>query len=300
MQERVARAGDRATFEAKPKVGAHVRRRGEDLARGAVAIARGMRLRPSHMALAATCDRAWLDVARRPLVTIVSTGDELRLPGTAAGAGRDTTIPESNGVALRAMAERAGATARIAPIVRDDRASTERAFALALEGCDVLVTVAGVSVGDHDWVRPALETTGVTLDLWRVAIKPGKPVLLGRRGRSIVIGLPGNPASAMITFALFGLPLLRAMQGDRAPVAPLRQARCVGFTRAEAGRTELVRVTLARGEGGEAWAAPAPNQASGASSSLAHADALLRVPADVARIEHGEVCDVQLLDELGL
>jgi molybdopterin molybdotransferase len=300
MQERVARAGERATFDAKPKPGAHIRRRGEDLARGAVAIERGTRLRPAHVGLAATCDRAWVDVARRPLVTVVSTGDELRSPGTAASVGRETSIPESNGVALRAMAERAGAAARIAPIVPDDREATERAIAVALDGCDVLVTVGGVSVGDHDWVRPALEGTGVTLDFWKVAIKPGKPLVLGRRGRSIVVGLPGNPASAMITFALFGLPLLRAMQGDRAPVAPRRTARCAGFTRAEGGRTEFVRVALAQGDDGETWASPLANQASGATASLARADALLRVPAEATQIARGEACQVILLGELGL
>ena len=300
MQERVARTGERATFEARPREGAHIRRRGEDLARGAVAIAQGTRLRPAHVGLAATCDRAWVEVARRPLVTILSTGDELRAPGTVAGPGRETSIPESNGVALRAMAERAGASGRVAPIVPDDRAATERALAVALEGTDVLVTVGGVSVGDHDWVRPALEGTGVALDFWKVAIKPGKPLVLGRRGRTIVVGLPGNPASAMITFALFGVPLLRAMQGDRAPVAPRRPARCAGgFTRAEGGRTEFVRVTLSRGDDGETWAAPLANQASGATSSLAQADALLRVPAEATRIPPGAPCDVLLLEELG-
>jgi molybdopterin molybdotransferase len=297
MQERAARDGTNVTLDAKPKPGAHIRRRGEDLARGAVALTRGTRLRPAHVALAATCDRAWLEVARRPLVTLVSTGDELRAPGTPGGAA---SIPESNGLALAAMAEGAGCIARVAPIVKDDRAATERAIDGALGGSDVVVTVGGVSVGDHDWVRPALEGLGVTLDFWKVAIKPGKPLLLGRRGRAVVIGLPGNPASAMITFALFGLPLLRAMQGDRAPVATRGRARTSGFSRAEPGRTELVRVTLTRAEDGETWATPATNQASGASSSLAHADALMIVPAEVTRLAKGDACEVVRLDALGL
>jgi molybdopterin molybdotransferase len=297
MQERVTRTGDQATFDAKPKAGAHIRRRGEDLASGAVALAKGTRLRAAHVGLAATCDRAWLEVARRPLVTIISTGDELRPPGSGRADG--SSIPESNGVALRAMAERAGAVARVGPIAADDRAATARAFAKALEGCDVLVTVGGVSVGDHDWVRPALEESAVVLDFWKVAIKPGKPLLLGRRGRSIVVGLPGNPASAMITFALIGVPLLRALQGDRAPVASSRRVRCAGFARSEPGRMEFVRATLARDGAGETWATPATNQASGATSSLAHADALLRVPADVTSIARGEPCEVQLLEDLG-
>jgi molybdopterin molybdotransferase len=297
MQERVARVGDRATFDARPWSMAHVRRRGEDLARGDVAVARGTRLRPAHVALLAMCDRAWAAVARRPLVTFLSTGDELRPPGTPGPRG---SIPESNGVALRAMAERVGAIARVAPIVEDDPQATERAIAGALEGCDVLVTVGGVSVGDHDWVRPALEATGVSLDFWKVAMKPGKPIVLGRRGRTIVIGLPGNPASAMVTFALFGLPLLRALQGDLAPAPPRRRAKCgATFTRAEAGRTEFLRASIERAGDGEAWVTPLANQASGAASSMAQADALLVVPQAATRIAQGDACDVLLLEELG-
>jgi molybdopterin molybdotransferase len=300
IQEHVTRSGERATFEARPKVGAHIRRRGEDLARGAVAVAKGTRLRAAHVALAATCDRAWVDVARRPVVTILSTGDELRAPGTRAEDGGGTSIPESNGVALQMMSARAGAIARVAPIVPDDRAATERAIATAMDGCDVLVTVGGVGAGDHDWIHPALERNGVTLEVSRVAMKPGKPIVLGRNGRSIVLGLPGNPASAMITFALLGVPLLRALQGDVAPLAPRRRARCAGgIARAEAGRTELVRVRVSRGADGETWATPARNQASGATSSLADSDALLVVPDSATRIADGEPCDLFYLEDLG-
>jgi molybdopterin molybdotransferase len=297
MQERVTRDGDRARFDERPKPGANVRRRGEDLARGAIALSRGTRLRPAQLGLAATCDRAWLSVARRPLVTILATGDELRPPGGAPAPG---TIPESNGIALRAMCEAAGAIARVAPTASDERAATERAIADALEGCDVLVTVGGVSVGEHDWVRPALEANGVALDFWKVAIKPGKPIALGRRGRSIVVGLPGNPASALITFALFGAPILRAMQGDRTPSAPRRRARFGREVTREPGRTEFVRAALERGDDGELWATPLPNQASGAGTSLAACDALLCVPADATRITRGDPCDVMLVSELGV
>jgi molybdopterin molybdotransferase len=297
MQEKVARVGDRATFDAKPKAGAHVRRRGEDLARGAVAVTRGTRLRPRHVGLLATCDRAWAVVARRPVVTLLSTGDELRPPGMPGARG---SIPESNGLALRAMAEGAGAIARIAPIVGDDRAATERAMEAALAGSDVLVTVGGVSVGEHDWVRPALEASGVALDFWKVAMKPGKPLVLGRRGRQVVVGLPGNPASAMVTFALFGLPLLRAMQGDVAPTAPRRRALCAAaFVRAEAGRAEFVRASIVRRADGETTVTPLGNQASGATSSMAAADALLCVPETETRIAPDEPCEIILLHELG-
>jgi molybdopterin molybdotransferase len=297
MQERVTREADRATFDARPKPGANIRLRGEDLARGATAVPRGTRLRAAHLGMAAMCDRAWLEVARRPHVTILATGDELRAPG---GGGAPGTIPESNGVALKAMAQGAGAVARIAPTASDERQATEDAVAAALEGTDVLVTVGGVSVGDHDWVRPALEACGCTLDFWKVAIKPGKPIALGRRGRTLVVGLPGNPSSAMITFALFGLPLIRALQGDRAPVAPRRPARAGADIVREAGRTEFLRAALLRDVSGETWATPLGNQASGAGTSLAAAEALLVIPAEATRVARGELCDVLLTHELGV
>jgi molybdopterin molybdotransferase len=297
MQENVTRSGDRATFDVRPRAAHHIRRRGEDLSRGAVAIARGTRMRPAHAGLAAACDRAWIDVARRPIVTILTTGDELRAPGTAAVAG---TIPESNGIALRAMAERAGAMARIAPIVRDDRLATEHAITSALDGCDVLVTVGGVSVGDHDWVRPGFEAASVTLDFWKVAMKPGKPIAVGRRGRTVALGLPGNPSSAMITFALLGVPLLRAMQGDSAPVALPRAARLgAAFSRVEAGRAEFLRATLGRSDDGSIVVTPVVNQASGAASSMAEAHALLCVATATTQLARGDLCDVLLIEELG-
>lgn len=299
MQEKVTREGDEATLADRPRPGQNIRRRGEDLAAGSIALAKGTRLRPSHLSLAAALDRAEIAVAERPVVAILATGDELRRPGTARAPG---TIAESNTVALRAMARRAGATARALPFVRDDRVATEQAFAAALDEADVVVTVGGVSVGDHDLVRPALEAVGVTLDFWRVAIKPGKPLAIGRKARRgrrdvIVVGLPGNPSSAMITFALFGVPLLRAMQGDARPVAEARRARITRAYKHEPGRLELARATVAHGPSGMS-VTPLDNQSSGAVTTMAHADAILRVPLESAGIAAGDEVDVLLMDDL--
>ncbi len=296
MQEKVERDGNRATFDARPRPGQHVRRRGEDLAREALAVASGTRLRPVHLAMAAAADRAWLQVARRPVVTILGTGDELRAPGSAASPD---TIPESNAVALRAMARAAGAIARVASSVKDDRDATALAFEHALRGTDLLVTIGGVSVGEHDFVRPALEAIGVTLDFWKVAMKPGKPLVVGRRGDAIVLGLPGNPASAMVTFALFGVPLLRAMQGDGQPVTPVIPARLARAVAHEPGRTAFVRAAL-RQDAGTLWVSPLPNQASGAVTSMAAAEALLRVPAESSGLDEGSLVEVLVARELGL
>jgi molybdopterin molybdotransferase len=289
MQEHVERAGDTATFTLRPKDGEYIRRRGEDLVHGAIALAPGTRLRPSHIALAAACDRAWLAVARRPTVSILGTGDEPREAGT---------IPDSNSVALRAMALGAGANARVFHPARDDRDTMTRAFEGALRGSDLLVTIGGVSVGDHDLVRPVLEALGAEIDFWKVAIKPGKPLLVGRRGDTIILGLPGNPASAMVTFALFGVPLLRTLQGDSRPLATPMRARASQGIPHSPGRFEFVRVTVAR-DGGEWLFTPVANQASGATVSMARADGLACVAAERRDVLAGESVDVLWLDELG-
>lgn len=300
MQENVTRDGDVAVMTARPRAGQNIRRRGEDLAAGAIAIAKGTRVRPGHLALAAALDRARIPVTRRPEVAILATGDELRRPGTDAVPG---SIPESNTVALRAMAARAGARPRALPFVRDERAAVERAFAAALDAADVVVTVGGVSVGDHDLVRPALEAVGVELEFWRVALKPGKPLAVGRFARpgrrdAIVLGLPGNPASAMITFAAFGLPLLRAIQGDARPLAVPRRARMVRAHAHNPGRLELARAAVSHGEGAELLVTTLANQASGAVTSMADADALVVIPEEANGVPAGAEVDALLVSDL--
>jgi molybdopterin molybdotransferase len=295
MQEDAAREGDHVAFATRPAPWANVRRRAEDLAAGATAIPRGTTLAPRHLALAATCDRAWLEVARRPIVAIVGTGDELRAPGTPDRPG---SIPESNAGAVRAMAIAAGAIARVAPFAKDTRPEVERALDEALRAADVLVTIGGVSVGDHDVVRPALEAIGCSIELYKVAIRPGKPLTLGRRGASITLGLPGNPASAMVTFALFGVPLLRALQGAVRPVAAPLPAVLASDVRHAPGRASFLRATLTV-EGGRLVASPLANQASGAVTTMAWADALAVVPAAAEQLRAGDAIDVYPLGELG-
>jgi molybdopterin molybdotransferase len=287
MQEVAPREGAAIRLDARPTLGQHIRRAGDDLKAGAVALAAGQRLSAGAIALAAMLDRPELIVARRPRVAILCTGDELRAPGDAP---RPASIPESNSAPLAALAQQAGAEVRVAPIAADDPEATRQAIEDALAGSDVLLTVGGVSVGDRDVVRPALERAGVRLDFWKVAIKPGKPLAVGSRPGAVVLGLPGNPASAIVTFALFGGPLLRAMQGDARPQAPWLPARLDARRKRSADRHELVRARL-RVEDGALVAAAHDNQSSGAATSLASSDGLARIAPGDGALEAGAPVD---------
>jgi molybdopterin molybdotransferase len=287
MQENAIREGDALRFGVRPILGQHIRRAGEDLARDSIAVAAGSRLTPGALALAAMLDQGELVVARRPNVTILCTGDELR----SAGSERlPASIPESNSAALAALARQAGASVRVAPIVRDEPNATRRAIEQALDGADVLLTVGGVSVGDHDVVRGALEHAGVVLDFWKVAIKPGKPLAVGKSARTHVLGLPGNPASALVTFLMFGMPLLRVMQGDARPLAMKLAARLATPRKRSPDRLDMVRATL-RADGDLPVADVHDNQASGSATSLAHSDGVALLEPGNGRLEEGVIVD---------
>ncbi len=279
----------RVEFSWVVKAGQHVRRRGEDLAEGALALEAGMLLGAYHVSLAAALDRPELLVARRPRVTIVGTGDELRAPGEP---GPVTSIPESNGLGIAVLAESAGARVQLPPRIADDAATLRERLAQALRDTDLLVTIGGVSVGRYDLVRPALEAAGASLDFWKVQIKPGKPLVHGRCGNTRILGLPGNPVSAQLTFSLFGLPLLRALQGQRSPL-PYESAVLLAELRQKPGRLGFYRARWSP-EG----VLPIDNQASGNVLSLAHADALVLVPADSAGYDAGERVQILRLGAL--
>lgn len=290
MQEDTTRESNRVAFRSAPNPGANIRRRGEDLARGDVALCRGTRLNAFRVGLAAALDRAQVSVVRRPRVALLCTGDELRDAGSAARPG---SIPDSNGPSLAALARRTGAEVVRLPRIADELEATRQALRAALAEHDVLLTVGGVSVGDHDVVKQALEAEGVVLDFWKVKIKPGKPLVFGRRGAAWVLGLPGNPVSAQLTLSLFGLPLLRALQGDATPYPkPLRVRLAHGITQ-KPGRLGFYRARL---DGDVAHIHK--NQASGAPTSMAHADALVMVPADSEGLPAGAEAPALRLDEL--
>ncbi|WP_126976745.1 molybdopterin molybdotransferase MoeA [Frigidibacter oleivorans] len=208
LQEDVTRDGDRITLGDRLEAATHIRAPGQDF-RAGEAIRPPRRLRPVDLALAAAMNLPDLRVHRRPEVALIATGDELVMPGEDP---RPDQIVASNSFALAAMAEAAGAAVRMLPIARDSEDSLRHSFALA-EGADVIVTIGGASVGDHDLVGKVAGDLGLDLAFWKIAMRPGKPLMAGRIGGAAMLGLPGNPVSAIVCGHLFLLPLLAALQG---------------------------------------------------------------------------------------
>jgi molybdopterin molybdotransferase len=283
MQEDTTREGTLVRFAKVPRPGDHIRRRGEDMAAEALLLPHGTRITPFHIALLASVEATRVTVTRKPVVTILSTGDELRDAGSPTRPG---SVVDSNGPGLTALVTLCGGTARVLPFARDDLTTTRIALEQALEASDLVLTVGGVSVGDHDVVRAAMEEAGVALDFWKVAIKPGKPLCVGRKGRARVLGLPGNPASAVLNFFLFAAPMLRTMQGDRQVEPTAIAAVLAEDIRHTPGRTEFVRVLLDEAQAPPV-AQPLANQASGAVTSFAWANALAIVPREAGSLTAG-------------
>jgi molybdopterin molybdotransferase len=282
QQEQVRRSGKAAIFRRAAARGHFVRPRGSDVAAGRTAVAAGAPLDPGTIALAAGLGRAELLVHRRPRVAILPTGDELVPVGRVPGPGR---IVETNGHALAAAAQDAGAEATLLPVARDEAASLRSALRAA-RGADVLVTTGGVSVGTRDLVRAALADAGARLDFWRVAMRPGKPFTFGRWEAAAVFGLPGNPASALVTFELYVRPALRALAG-LAGTGRLRVEARLGAAQEKPPELEVyLRVRLRPAPGGLV-AEPLRTQTSGDLSSAAGHDALAVLPAGRARLPRG-------------
>ncbi|MGZ3420355.1 MAG: molybdopterin molybdotransferase MoeA [Polyangiales bacterium] len=284
MQEQTRRDGDTLHLTGTPREGDHIRRRGEDVHEGALAIAQGTVLRAAHVPLLLTFGAIAPHVIRKPVVTVLANGDELREPQDPPRPG---TIVETNGPMIAAMARRDGAEVRVLPIAPDQPEKLRAAIEAALHGADVVFTIGGVSVGDHDLVRPAIEAVGVKLDFWKVALKPGKPLAVGRRGDTHVLGLPGNVVSAAITYALFGGPLIRALSGVAHPLPRTRKAILARDLSHAPGRTELVRATL---DGDRVT--PLASQASGSIVSIGWAECAILVPRESPGFPAGSTVDV--------
>ncbi|MBO9576105.1 MAG: molybdopterin molybdotransferase MoeA [Sphingobium sp.] len=269
----------------------HVRLQGSDFPSGKPLLAAGARLAAPQIALAALAGHGTLPVRARPRVALLSTGDELVAPGAPCPPGK---LPASNSLMLRAMVEAAGATVISDQIIGDDLAAITAAIE-AMRGADIVVTSGGASVGDHDLVRPALERAGGAIDFWRIAMRPGKPLIVGRLGGGIFLGLPGNPVSAMVTGALFLLPLVRHLAGSPDPL-PRPHTLPLGADMPAVGkRAEFVRASI-----GDGAVTPIAFQDSAAMHAAALADALIHRPIGAPAIRAGESVPVFDTAALGL
>ena len=271
--------GDRVRVNAVPAQGQWIRRAGEDITRGAEVLAAGTRLTPAELGLAASIGLGTLQVARRPRVALFSTGDELVMPGDVPPAQmKPGAIYNSNRFFLRAMLLRLGCEVSDLGIVPDRREATVAALGEAAQGHDLILTSGGVSVGEEDHIKPAVERLG-TLQLWQIAMKPGKPFAYGQiphaGGSAHFMGLPGNPVSSFVTFGLLVRPFLLRLQGVR-DVAPKAIAATAGFDWPRADkRREFLRVR----QGADGTLELFPNQSSGVLTSAAWADGVVDNPA---------------------
>jgi molybdopterin molybdotransferase len=273
-QEDVADRGKAIETQADTAVGSNIRDAGEDMQAGTTVLFPGATLGAAELGVAAAAGVGTLIVARRPRVSILCTGDELRAPGTPLGPGE---IHNSNAPMLAALARHCGARADPARRLADDFDATEAGLAQALEHSDVVIVTGGVSVGPHDHVKPALASLGVAKQFWGVSLQPGKPTWFGAQERKLVFGLPGNPVSAVVTFSLFARPALAALQGARHE-RPLDSEAVLGVAvPLSPAREQAVRVRLERSEG-HTIAIPNGPQGSHIVTSLVGAQALALIP----------------------
>lgn len=284
LQEDTVRDGDWIALGERLEKSNHIRPSGQDFKLGDSLSAPRL-LRPADLALIAAMNIPEVPVSCRPAVAILATGDELVMPGEDP---RPDQIVASNNFAIAAMVAAAGGEARMLPIARDSEASLRHAFALA-EGADVIVTIGGASVGDHDHVGRVAQELGLTQNFWKVAMRPGKPLMAGRLGQSVMLGLPGNPVSAIVTAQLFLLPLLAHLQGLPARHAT-RRARLAEPVAANGSRTHYMRARLADGDG-LPTIAPMTSQDSALLTILSEADALLIRPIDGPALDAGATVD---------
>jgi molybdopterin molybdotransferase len=291
-QEDAQLEGATVVLRIAPRPRDHVRPAGEDVGAGDVVLEPGARIGPAELGMLAALGRTLVRVHQRPRVAIVSGGDELVEPDADPSGGR---IASSNAYALAAQCREAGAVPLNLGIARDTPEDLERLLRAGL-AADVLVSSAGVSVGDHDHVRPVLEKLGCRLVFWGVRMKPGYPVVFARREPDgpLVFGLPGNPVSALVTFEQFVRPALRRMAGHAALFRPLVRAVATEDFRKSGDRLHFVRVRLAR-EGERVLAASTGSQSSGVLRSMTLADGLLLLPAETRAIAAGESAWVQVL-----
>jgi molybdopterin molybdotransferase len=299
IQEDVQREGERIRLSAAVPAGDNLRPAGMDFHAGDILIPAGRRLGPRDVALAAAANHTGLTVRRRARVAILATGDELVAPGGTLGPAQ---IVASNNFAVAGLVEAYGGVAIDLGIAIDELKATQAAISRAGEAkADVLVTLGGASVGDYDLVQQALVSSGMELGFWRIAMRPGKPLMHGNIGPMRVLGLPGNPTSSMVCSILFLRPLLRALHGEPEPGAdPSQPGRLAVDLPANGVRQDYMRASLSRNADGILVATPVTAQDSSLVKTMARADGLVVRPPHVAPAKAGDSCRVIPFQGLGV
>jgi molybdopterin molybdotransferase len=288
MQEDCRFEGDRVTIPTGIKRGANRRRAGEDVEAGAVALAAGTRLRPQEVGMAASLGLASLPARTRLKAALFSTGDELLEPGEPSVPGH---IYDSNRYTLAALLAGLGVAVSDLGIMPDREPVIREALRRASQGHDLVVTTGGVSVGEEDHVKSAVQALG-SLHVWRLAIKPGRPIALGQVGRVPFVGLPGNPVAAMVTFLRVVRPLILKLAGARNREPPFYRVRSDFAYRKKSGRREWVRVSMVSDGAGGLKARKFPREGAGILSSMVASDGLAELPEDLTHLEPGAMVDV--------
>jgi molybdopterin molybdotransferase len=299
IQEDVSREGELIRLSAAVPAGDNLRPAGMDFRTGEILIPSGRRLSPRDVSLAAAANHPALAVRRRAKVAILATGDELVSPGGTLGPAQ---IIASNNFAIAGIVEASGGVAIDLGIAIDELGALKAAIGRARDAkVDVLVTLGGASVGDHDLVQKALVSSGMELGFWRIAMRPGKPLMHGNLGPLRVLGLPGNPTSSVVCAILFLRPLLRALHGETDPGAdPSQPARLAVDAPANGVRQDYMRASLSHSADGFRLATPVANQDSSLVKTMARADGLIVRPPNAPPAKAGDPCRVIPCDELGV
>jgi molybdopterin molybdotransferase len=294
IQEDTKADGPRITILEAPRVGRHIRKAGLDFSAGDTPLAAGRTLTTRDVALAAAMNHPWLSVYRKPRVAILSTGDELVMPGEPVGRNQ---IVSSSGIAVAALVRGWGGEPTVFDIARDDAKLIESRIEAGAQH-DLLITLGGASVGDHDLVQAALKAQRFDMDFWKIAMRPGKPLMFAARDRARVLGLPGNPVSTMVCALLFLKPAMERMLGQPGDLVRTVPARLAVDVKQNDQREDYVRSRLGRDADGTLTVDPHPVQDSSMLSVLAACDGLMiRPPHDPAR-KAGDT--VQVVDLTGL
>jgi len=292
MQENAQVEGDVVTFSTL-KDGDNIRRAGEDIALKSVVLTAGRRLTPSDCGLLASIGVSDIQVHRPIRVALLTTGDELVEPGRPLADGE---IYESNSFVLLPVLQKLGAEVRNSSRVADDLETIKAELSRAASWADIIITCGGVSVGDADYTRLAVESLG-DLSLWKLAMKPGKPLAFGQVGESLFLGLPGNPVSSLVTLHQIGLPVLRTLAGESVRLPQRIPAKAASLLRKRPGRTDFQRGVASLSAEGELVVESAGQQGSGILSSVSRANCFIVLEQERGRVEAGEQVMIEMFDQ---